>query len=321
MQNIITTINIGKIKKVNKKTILKRLSEINHPIVSRTDFLENVEFENITANSAIIYARQNVLHAEQPIPHSKRFTVNFDSNVVNFNEILGVTNENVILNFGTIINNRPETIVNEFIQRYELENLLTVDDLIITNLTSSSVLIESLNINYLLSINIIFISRYLSLRTFITNTNLGNLESNSKKNIIDRIEQLNNLNYHHGKNIRLEIRNITRSSAEILFSQTTNSSSSLHTFHSTENLDYNDVLRVSFSIKKINLSSVITNTDLGDIPDNSFQTIIREVIRRNPNSKLTINDLINLIEHRIIFYENTGEGRIQFYTEYLENTP
>ncbi|WP_338990167.1 hypothetical protein [Spiroplasma endosymbiont of Seladonia tumulorum] len=127
LRDLITTINIGKIEKVNQKNILKKLSEINHPILSRKNFLENIDFENITANSAIIHVRQNIL-----IPNSIRFTINFDSNLINFNDLLGITNENGILNFGTIINNSPTTIASEFIQRYELNDLLTVDDLIIT---------------------------------------------------------------------------------------------------------------------------------------------------------------------------------------------
>lgn len=154
---MITTINIGKIEKVNQKNILKRLSEINHPIVSRTDFLENVVFENIAANSAIIHARQNVLYPYQPIPSSIRFTITFNSNIVNFNEMLGLTNQNSILDLNKIQNNSIKTIAEQFILRNNLNNLLTIDDLRITNITSSSALIESLNVNYIISLRVMFI--------------------------------------------------------------------------------------------------------------------------------------------------------------------
>ncbi|WP_338988669.1 hypothetical protein [Spiroplasma endosymbiont of Seladonia tumulorum] len=141
LQDLITTINIGKIKKVNQKNILKRLSEINHPIVSRTDFLKNIEFENITANSAIIRARQNILYPFNhcySIPSLIRFIINFDSNIVNFNEILGL-------------------ITEQFILKNNLNNLLTINDLRITNITNSSALIESLNVNYIISLRVMFV--------------------------------------------------------------------------------------------------------------------------------------------------------------------
>ncbi|WP_342262262.1 hypothetical protein [Spiroplasma endosymbiont of Dromius quadrimaculatus] len=288
LKNIITTINIGKIKKVNINSVIKRLSEINHPILSRQDFLENIEFEKITTNLAIVHFRNWEF---APFPRTLTFTINFDSDIVNLNGNLGIINENAILNLNNILNNRPETIARQFIERNDLDHLLTVDDLIVTNITTGSALIESSNINYLLSVNVIFMPRYLSLRTFITNTNLGHLETNSKDNIIKRLHEINNLNYR-GRNIRLEVRNITRNSAEILFNQSTNSSSSLHDFHSTGNFDYEYTITITFTITKIDLSSVITNTDLGDIPNNSFQTIITEVIRANPNSGLTVNDLV-----------------------------
>ncbi|WP_346350408.1 hypothetical protein [Spiroplasma endosymbiont of Calodromius spilotus] len=291
LKNIITTINIGEIKKVNKNSVIKRLSEINHPILSRQDFLKNIEFEEITTNSAIVHFRNWEL---APLPRTLTFTINFDSDIVNFNEILGITNENAILNLNTIENNRLQTIARQFIERNNLEHLLTVDDLIVTNLTSGSALIESSNINYILSIDVIFMPRYLSLRTFITSTDLGTLNDNSKTTIINVLEQENNL-FHRGRNVRLEVRNITNNSAEISFNQATNSSSSTHEFHSTENFDYSDIITVTYSTAIFHLESIITNTDLGDIPNNSFQTVITEVIRANLNSRLRYSDI--MIEH------------------------
>ncbi|WP_375315650.1 hypothetical protein [Spiroplasma endosymbiont of Tipula paludosa] len=287
LKNIITTINIGEIKKVNKNSVIKRLSEINHPILSRQDFLENIELEEITTNSAIVHFRNWEL---APLPRTLTFTINFDSDIVNFNEFLGITNENAILNLNTILNNRLQTIARQFIERNNLEHLLTVDDLIVTNLTSGSALIESSNINYILSINVIFMPRYLSLRTFITNNDLGTLNDNSKTTIINVLEQANNL-FNNGRYVRLEVRNIARNSAEILFNQTTNSSSSTHEFHSTGNFDYDDIITVTFTPCRLDLSSIITNTDLGILPDNSALTIREAIIRANPNLGLTTNSI------------------------------
>ncbi|WP_346350339.1 hypothetical protein [Spiroplasma endosymbiont of Calodromius spilotus] len=308
LKNIITTINIGKIKKVNINSVIKRLSEINHPILSRQDFLENIEFEKITTNLAIVHFRNWEF---APFPRTLTFTINFDSDIVNLNGNLGIINENAILNLNNILNNRPETIARQFIERNDLDHLLTVDDLIVTNITTGSALIESSNINYLLSVNVIFMPRYLSLRTFITNTNLGHLETNSKDNIIKRLHEINNLNYR-GRNIRLEVRNITRNSAEILFNQSTNSSSSLHDFHSTGNFDYEYTITITFTITKIDLSTVIVNTDLGTINDSSIETIIKAILNINPNSGLTNNDLRNLISDEIKLIYSTDINSFRF---------
>ncbi|WP_342262719.1 MULTISPECIES: hypothetical protein [unclassified Spiroplasma] len=153
--------------------------------------------------------------------------------------------------------------------------------------------------------------RYLSLRTFITNTNLGHLETNSKDNIIKRLHEINNLNYR-GRNIRLEVRNITRNSAEILFNQSTNSSSSLHDFHSTGNFDYEYTITITFTITKIDLSTVIVNTDLGTINDSSIETIIKAILNINPNSGLTNNDLRNLISDEIKLIYSTDINSFRF---------
>ncbi|WP_215826057.1 hypothetical protein [Spiroplasma endosymbiont of 'Nebria riversi'] len=86
-----------------------------------------------------------------------RFNINFNSDIVDFNEILGITNEDAILNLNKIQNNSIEIIARQFILRNNLSNLLTVDDLRITNITDSSALIESLTINFILSIRVTFV--------------------------------------------------------------------------------------------------------------------------------------------------------------------
>ncbi|WP_338980417.1 hypothetical protein [Spiroplasma endosymbiont of Lasioglossum malachurum] len=55
-----TTINIGQIEANDKQHIIQRLREINHPILSREDFLENIEFENITNINATVHAGINI---------------------------------------------------------------------------------------------------------------------------------------------------------------------------------------------------------------------------------------------------------------------
>ncbi len=79
LKNIISTVYIGEIQKNNQEQIIQRLREINHPILSRSDFLEHIVFENITWDSVMVHASQNIYadnHAYS-IPSSLNFTINF----------------------------------------------------------------------------------------------------------------------------------------------------------------------------------------------------------------------------------------------------
>lgn len=63
------------------------------------------------------------------------FTISFNSNIVDFNSILGISNQNAILDLGSIYSNSSNIVAREFIKINNLNYILTVDDLIITNLT------------------------------------------------------------------------------------------------------------------------------------------------------------------------------------------
>jgi hypothetical protein len=61
LQNKIKIIHTGNIEINNQENIIQTLREINHLILSRPQFLQNIEFENITANYAIVHGNRNII--------------------------------------------------------------------------------------------------------------------------------------------------------------------------------------------------------------------------------------------------------------------
>jgi len=309
LQNICSTINIGKIARVNKRNILKMLSEIKSSFFSRPDFIENFVFDTITTESATGHLRQSIRFGENIndiISETITFTINFDSDIFDLNKRLSITNKNVVLELGKTIGNSPHVIARSFINLNNLEYLLTIDDLIITNITPNSALVTSSIVNYPLSVRVSFSTPKMTLSSIITNTDLGNLQDNNSKTIINAVlkENKNNIEYSRVGEENLTVINITPTSAEVIY---TNSSSN----SSINSIDKNSnqLVNVTFVATNICLSSVITNTDISSVFNEYFfsykwnlkeinkeikkliKKIKNKIIELNSNSGLTPNDI------------------------------
>ncbi len=212
LQSIITTINIGNIEINDEYHIIQRLIEINHPIVSRQDFIENIEFKNINQNFALIYLREGIRVGEEInsiIPDSIIFTINFTTN----------------------------------------------------SFTLSSI---------------------------ISNTNLGNIENNYHYTILQNLQRLNpNIIY---QNINLEVIWTSINSAEIR-----NLNSEI----------IGNTIEVYFTTNNHTLNSLIEETDLGELPDNREETILNAILELNPSiERNNINNIENITNNSATIYGN-----------------
>jgi len=205
LEQIITTINIGEIEINNQAHIIQRLREINHPILSREDFLENIEFENITNINAVVHTRTNIIDEDSTRFISKKFkfTINFRT------QIQTLSSSIININLGELLDNSPQTIINRlnrlnpnlnlnypiFLRRFPI------------NLNSFNILAEDFNdfqqnnrhlifdrvFTFTFTVN----SESIRLSSLIRNTNLGEIESNDPNTIMERMWELNpDLIYH-----------------------------------------------------------------------------------------------------------------------------
>ncbi|ALA98579.1 hypothetical protein SKUN_001725 (plasmid) [Spiroplasma kunkelii CR2-3x] len=236
LQELITTINIGEIEINDQEHIIARLREINHPILSRPDFLENMVVENITRTSAIIHARENIQSNEYPIPASINFTINFNlptlSTIIrnrNLGNNISITiyglNECEI-NFGDIIYELRRLNPNLSNYYQNIFDFLAIDHRQTTLRNTQLSLISAglefytvfrsddrINVNFNDYININVLNSIL-----IDHNNLGEIPDNRPQTILQRVRELNpNININF---FTIRENSITENSAIIQWNRT-----------------------------------------------------------------------------------------------------
>ncbi|AXF97198.1 hypothetical protein [Spiroplasma phoeniceum] len=234
LQNIITTVNIGQIEINDQEHIIARLREINHPILSRPDFLENMVIENITWTSAIIHARENIQSNKYPIPASISFMINFSvyrpliSSIIrntnlgnNISIIIHGLNEYDV-SFGNIIDELRRLNPNLPNHYQNIFNFLAIDYQQTTEHNAQLGLIRAglefytddrINVTFNNYINLNLLNSIL-----INYTNLGELPDNRPQTILQRVKELNpNININYFTIIE---NSITENSAQISLNRT-----------------------------------------------------------------------------------------------------
>ncbi|ALA98582.1 hypothetical protein SKUN_001730 (plasmid) [Spiroplasma kunkelii CR2-3x] len=252
LQELITTVNIGEIEINNQERIIARLREINHPILSRPDFLENIVIENITPNSAIIHARINIQANEYSIPSSIRFTLNFTAQRLTLSTV--ITN----INLGDIYSNIPINIYNELVRlNPQIPTLApSINYLSVTNVTQNSAIIRNIDTQEFVRVN--FNTNNYSIASRLTVTNLGELPDNSQDTIAKKILLLNpNMDINYIRSIF----NITNNSAIVR--------GYLPNYTYIDNNDYahliTDTVNVSFTLKQVKFVSTTTENEYATI--------------------------------------------------------
>ncbi|WP_253301524.1 hypothetical protein, partial [Spiroplasma endosymbiont of Phyllotreta cruciferae] len=209
LQSIITTINIGNIEINDKCHIIQKLIEINHPIVSRQDFIENIEFENINQNFALIHLRENIVVGNEInsiIPDSIIFTINFSTNSFTLSSIISNTN------IGNIENNYHYTILQN-LQRLNPDIISRNINLEIIETSINSATIRNLNSEIIGdTIEVNFTTNNHTIDSLIEETDLGELPDSKEETILNAIIELNPSIEINNIN---SIENITNNSATI----------------------------------------------------------------------------------------------------------
>ncbi|AUB31696.1 glycosyl hydrolase family 18 protein [Spiroplasma floricola] len=172
-------------------------------------------------------------------------------------------------NLGEINNNSQETIKRAIISN-NLE--LKESDFILTNINSNSAIVQGQN-DYEGEVKITFAiakQEKIELSTLLKNTNLGILEDNKSSTILKVILQKNSGLSEND----FTINQITKSSAIV---------SGIN--------KYNGNVTVSFSIRnRVELSTILTNTNLGVLNSKDSKTIKKSIIEKNQN--LTEDDFM-----------------------------
>lgn len=203
-----TKVNIGEIEVNDITHITQRLREINHQLISREDFLNNIEFDSITTTNAVIHTTIDIPFVATPdsenaqaIPEIK-FVITFTAQRLTLSSML----RNADL--GELPDNSGITIMNRLWElnpelRRNWRVIIFVDERFIEqnrmNLRISDIQAnpkafpEVLSGNFIFDcdINVNFIARRLMLGTFLRNTDLGELPDVREETILNIIVQLN----------------------------------------------------------------------------------------------------------------------------------
>ncbi|WP_375315658.1 hypothetical protein [Spiroplasma endosymbiont of Tipula paludosa] len=254
LSTVITNLNLGALNDNNKDAILNAVKAKN----SILDASE-VDVSAITDTSADIEGSPRYNSNKYQGYQKVTFTVRKDLSTVITNLNLGVLNDNSV------------STIKDAVKK--LNPSLDVTEVGFSNITDTSADIEGsprYNSNKYQGDKKVFFTVRKDLFTVITNLNLGALNDNNKDAILNAVKAKNSILDAS----EVDVSAITDTSADIEGSPRYNSNK------------YQGYQKVTFTVRK-DLSTVITNLNLGALNDNGVSTIKDAVKKLNPSLDVT----------------------------------
>ncbi|MEZ0180223.1 hypothetical protein ['Camptotheca acuminata' phytoplasma] len=279
LKEVIKQNNLGELQNISPNNIIVKIKISNPKLLNK-----DVQIVKIEDNSVVIKSNN--------YKNTATVYFTFDKNKFNGKPELRDVLKNTLL--GEIENNSPNTIIKKI---KELNKNLINKDIQVVSILTKGALIESNDYNNALIVNFNVkkdkSNTRQDLRDILTKSNLGEITNNSESAIIEKIKNLNPIFIKKD----IQVVSILKNGALV------------------KSNDYDDATLVYYSLKKNKpqeekeLKDVLTQTLLGEIENNSPNTIIEKTKSLNKNLKhqdlktIKINDDNALIKSND--YKNT----------------